>query len=65
MKDIPVAVLGGGNMGRALIGGLIARGAAPASIAAGESDAARREQLTRECNVRAFADNRAAAAGRV
>jgi pyrroline-5-carboxylate reductase len=60
MNDIPIAILGGGNMGRALIGGLIARGAAPSSIGVGESDADKREQLTRECSVRAFADNRMA-----
>ncbi len=57
MKDLAIAILGGGNMGRALIGGLLKRGASPGSIAIGESSPAQREALGRELHVRAFADN--------
>jgi pyrroline-5-carboxylate reductase len=63
MKDLGIAVLGGGNMGRALIGGLVGRGAAPASIAVGEASPQQRDALARELGVRVFADN-AAALGR-
>jgi pyrroline-5-carboxylate reductase len=57
MKDLGIAFLGGGNMGRALIGGLLKHGAAPASIGVGEPSAQQRDSLTRELGVRAFADN--------
>ena len=60
MKDLGIAFLGGGNMGRALIGGLLKRGAAPGSIAVGEASAAQRDGLARELRVRLFADNAAA-----
>jgi pyrroline-5-carboxylate reductase len=60
MKDLGIAVLGGGNMGRALIGGLVKRGAAPASIAVGEPSAQQRDSLARELRVRVFGDNAAA-----
>lgn len=40
-----IAFIGGGNMARALIGGLLARGAIPGAIAVGESLAAQREAL--------------------
>jgi pyrroline-5-carboxylate reductase len=63
MKDLGIAILGGGNMGRALIGGLVRRGAAAASIAVGEASAQQRDALARELGVGVFADN-AAALGR-
>jgi pyrroline-5-carboxylate reductase len=40
--------IGGGNMGRALLGGLIADGTPPQRLAAAEPDAGRREALARE-----------------
>lgn len=63
MKDLGIAILGGGNMGRALIGGLVKRGTAPASIAVGEASAQQRDSLARQLRVPVFADN-AAALGR-
>ena len=60
MNELPIAVLGGGNMGRALIGGLIARGLAPARIAVGEAVPEQRASLARDFGVRVHADNLAA-----
>jgi pyrroline-5-carboxylate reductase len=60
MKDLGIAILGGGNMGRALIGGLLKRGAAPTSVSVGEASAEQRDSLARELHVRVFADNAAA-----
>jgi pyrroline-5-carboxylate reductase len=40
-----IVFIGGGNMGRALLGGLIADGTAPAQLAAAEPDPARRAAL--------------------
>ena len=44
MMNIKAAFVGGGNMGGALVRGLIARGLSPANIAVGEAiaDATRR-----------------------
>jgi pyrroline-5-carboxylate reductase len=55
--DGTVGFIGGGNMARALIGGLIAAGQPPASIAASEPDAARREELAAEFAITVSADN--------
>src|SRR5688572_1271751 len=52
-----LAFVGGGNMARSLIGGLIARGARPAQIAVSEPVAALREALADEFGVRVTADN--------
>jgi len=60
MKDLGIAFLGGGNMGRALVGGLVKRGTAKGSIAVGEPSGEQRDQLARELRVRVFADNAAA-----
>jgi pyrroline-5-carboxylate reductase len=46
MTKYRLAVMGGGNMGAALVGGLVASGWAPADIALVEVVAARREALT-------------------
>jgi pyrroline-5-carboxylate reductase len=43
-----IVFIGGGNMGRALLGGLIADGLPPARLAAAEPDAARRAALADE-----------------
>jgi pyrroline-5-carboxylate reductase len=60
MKSSRIGFLGGGNMARALIGGLVGRGMAPAQLSVGEPAAAARELLERDFKVRASADNRAA-----
>ena len=61
--DINAAFIGGGNMGGALIRGLIARGLAPQNISVGEAVQARRLQLADELGVLVTADNREAASG--
>jgi pyrroline-5-carboxylate reductase len=60
MSAIELTVLGGGNMGRALIGGLLRRGMRPEQIAVGESQESARERLARELGISATADNAAA-----
>ena len=57
MPDQPLAVLGGGNMGRALISGLVRAGTPPAQIRVGEASAAARRALERELGVSASAEN--------
>lgn len=49
-----ITFIGGGNMAAALIGGLLARGAAPASIRVVEPVAAQREALHARFGVAAF-----------
>jgi pyrroline-5-carboxylate reductase len=58
-----VAFVGGGNMARSLIGGLIARGRAPASIRVAEPIPELRDALARDFGVPTFTDNLAAVAG--
>jgi pyrroline-5-carboxylate reductase len=60
MSHIELTVLGGGNMGRALIGGLLRRGMRPEQIAVGESQEGARARLSRELGIAATADNAAA-----
>lgn len=63
MKTFRLAVLGGGNMGGALVGGLLAaRVMKPGEIAISEPDAARRRSLAKKFGVKTLADNGAAAA---
>jgi len=57
-----IGFLGGGNMARALIGGLIGRGTPAAQLQVGEPGAAAREQLARDFGVAVSADNVAAIA---
>ena len=52
-----LAFLGGGNMGRALIGGLLRRGTRPEQISVGESAEAARAALARDFGITATADN--------
>lgn len=59
--NISAAFIGGGNMGGALIRGLIARGLPPQNISVGEAAQARRIQLADELGVLVTADNREAA----
>ncbi|MGH8322311.1 MAG: pyrroline-5-carboxylate reductase [Steroidobacteraceae bacterium] len=55
-----MAFLGGGNIGRALIGGLLRRGTRPEQISVGESLEAARVALARDLGITATADNAAA-----
>lgn len=63
MSDTHLAILGGGHMGRALIGGLLRSGTRAERIAVGESSEAARATLARELGVAATADNARAIAG--
>ena len=56
-KAMQIGFLGGGNMARAMIQGLLHRGVAAAQLRVGEPVAAQRELLQREFGVRAMADN--------
>lgn len=58
----PVAFIGGGNMARSLVGGLLARGADPALIHVADPAREQRESLAREFGVRTHADNAEAVA---
>ncbi len=60
MSHLELTVLGAGNMGRALIGGLLRHGMRPEQIAVGESQEAARTALSRDLGITATADNRAA-----
>jgi pyrroline-5-carboxylate reductase len=62
MSNTHLAILGGGNMGRALIGGLLRQGTRPEQISVGESVPTARESLSRELGISATADNQAALA---
>src|SRR6267378_2652441 len=63
MTNKRLAILGAGNMGRALIGGLLRSGTRPEHISVGEPIAAAREALARELGIAAAADNAAAVSG--
>ncbi len=52
-----LAILGAGNMGRALIGGLLRKGTPAERISVGEAVPAARETLARELGLQATADN--------
>jgi len=58
-----IAFLGGGNMARALIQGLLRQGCRASQLRVGEPQAAQREQLQRDFALLATADNAAAIAG--
>jgi pyrroline-5-carboxylate reductase len=60
MNHLDLAVLGGGNMGRALIGGLLRQGLRPERLAVGERGEAARAALEREFGVAATTYNAAA-----
>ena len=57
MSHLDLTVLGAGNMGRALIGGLLRQGTRPERITVGEPSAQARQALEREFGVRATGDN--------
>jgi pyrroline-5-carboxylate reductase len=58
----PVAFIGGGNMARSLVGGLLARGTDPALIHVADPAAPQREALAAEFGIRTHADNASAVA---
>jgi pyrroline-5-carboxylate reductase len=62
LSSLRIAVIGGGNMARGLIGGLVASGATASSITVADPDAAGRESLVLDFGVRATADNAGAIA---
>ncbi|QNP41196.1 pyrroline-5-carboxylate reductase [Lysobacter solisilvae (ex Woo and Kim 2020)] len=57
-----VAFIGGGNMARSLIGGLVARGVPAQTIRVAEPVAELRDALTRDFGIHGFSDNAAATA---
>lgn len=52
-----LAILGGGNIGRALLGGLLRQGTRPEHLHVGEAEAAARETVARDFGITAVADN--------
>jgi pyrroline-5-carboxylate reductase len=63
MPEAQLTVLGGGNMGRALISGLLRSGTRAERISVGESSEAARAALAHELGVTATADNARAVEG--
>jgi pyrroline-5-carboxylate reductase len=63
MTDAPIAFIGGGNMARSLVGGLVARGTPAASIRVAEPVEALRGALAHDFGASVFADGAGAVAG--
>ena len=63
MATQQIGIIGGGNMARSLVGGLTARGLAPAQLMVAEPSASQREELERRWGVGTCADNSAAVRG--
>ena len=61
MIERNIGFLGGGNMARAMIAGLLAAGLKPAAISVGEPQAVLRERLSQDFGVHVTADNAAVA----
>lgn len=61
MKDTRITFIGGGNMARSLVGGLIADGVRASQLEVAEPDPAKRVALERDFGIRVTADNAAAA----
>jgi pyrroline-5-carboxylate reductase len=57
LSSLRIAFIGGGNMARGLIGGLIARGADPSLITVSEPDSAARDRLVRDFKVMVTVNN--------
>jgi pyrroline-5-carboxylate reductase len=62
MKDTSIAFIGGGNMARSLVGGLIVDGVPAQRLLVAEPDPDRRTALQRDFGIDVTADNAAAAA---
>ncbi|MBZ4194709.1 MAG: pyrroline-5-carboxylate reductase [Candidatus Contendobacter sp.] len=62
MKNVSIAFIGGGNMARSLIGGLLTNGSDPGRLWVAEPDASQREFLRGRFGVHASAGNRDIAA---
>ena len=60
LSSLRIAMIGGGNMARGLLGGLVGNGANPALIAVAEPGAAGRASLQQDFGVHTTADNCAA-----
>ena len=63
LKDLRIALIGGGNMGRGLIGGLLARGLPPAQITVADLHVEGLADLQRLYGVTTTTDNRVAVQG--
>jgi pyrroline-5-carboxylate reductase len=63
LESLSIALIGGGNMARGLIGGLIGKGARPSSITVSEPLEASRQALAGDFGVRVTADNAEAVRG--
>lgn len=63
MQRKKITLIGGGNMARSLVGGLIADGCQPHNFTVADPDPGQRQQLADSLHVNVAADNRAAAAG--
>jgi pyrroline-5-carboxylate reductase len=63
MNDSTIAFIGGGNMARSLIGGLVARGTPASAIRVAEPVVEVRDALVRDFGVTAFADGDGATLG--
>lgn len=61
MKETRIAFIGCGNMGRSLIGGLIANGHPPGLLVGADPDEGQRQQLASLFNIEVCASNREAA----
>ncbi len=61
--DTTIAFIGGGNMARSLVGGLLAGGTDPARIHVAEPHASTRDALATDFGIRVFADAAEAVAG--
>jgi pyrroline-5-carboxylate reductase len=61
LDDLRIAFIGGGNMARSLVGGLVAQGCKPGRISVSEPDAGQRALMAKRAPVRMAADSAAAA----
>lgn len=61
LDELRIAFIGGGNMARSLVGGLVERGCKPGHITVSEPDPEQRALLAKRVPVRMSADGRAAA----
>ena len=57
MRDLNISFVGGGNMARSMIGGLIENGIESRLIRVGEPDLVRRQELIADFGIKPFVDN--------